>query len=114
MHHSDHLSVEGIVCELIVTGPVYEVLSLHDDVVLTNQRPVFRSRDQYWPIRGQYPGHVTSIDQSEASTHLHDDVATHTLVHTGLKGPRGDESDKTKEINKELSTGFSTKLKFPT
>ena len=22
--------------------------------VLTNQRPVFRSRDQYWPIRGQY------------------------------------------------------------
>ena len=72
IHHSDHLSVEGIVCQLIVTGPVYEVLSLHDD------------------------------------------VATHPLVHTGLKGPRGEESDKTKEINKELSTGFSTKLKFQT
>ena len=35
--------------------------------VLTNERSVFRSRDQYWPIRGQYSGHVTSIDQSQVS-----------------------------------------------
>ena len=27
----------------------------------------FRSRDKYWPMRGQYSGHITSIDQSEAS-----------------------------------------------
>ena len=31
--------------------------------VLTNQRSVFRSRDKYGPIRDQYSGHVTSIDQ---------------------------------------------------
>ena len=31
-----------------------------------NQRPVFRSCDKYWPIRGHYSGRMTSIDQSEA------------------------------------------------
>ena len=35
--------------------------------VLSNQRPVFRSRDQYYPIRAQYSGHVISINQSQAS-----------------------------------------------
>ena len=35
---------------------------------LTNQRQVFRSRDLYWPIRGKYSGHVTSIDQSDAGS----------------------------------------------
>ena len=35
--------------------------------VLTNHRPVFRSRDLSWPITGQYLGHVICIDQSQAS-----------------------------------------------
>ena len=35
--------------------------------VSSNQRPVFRSRDQYYLIRSQYSGHVTSIIQPEAS-----------------------------------------------
>ena len=35
--------------------------------VRTNQRPVFRSRDLYWPIRGRYSGHMICIDQSEAT-----------------------------------------------
>ena len=35
--------------------------------ISTNQRPLFRSRDQSRPIRGQYSGHVISLDQSEAS-----------------------------------------------
>ena len=33
--------------------------------VLTNQRPVLRSQVQYWPIRGQYSGHMDSFDPSE-------------------------------------------------
>ena len=32
----------------------------------TNQSPVFRSHDLFWPIRGQYLGHVICLDQSEA------------------------------------------------
>ena len=33
--------------------------------------PVFRSRDQYWPIRGQYSGHVTRIrDQYYQEHHV--------------------------------------------
>ena len=32
---------------------------------MTNQRPVFRSRDLSGPIRGQYSGHVICLDQSE-------------------------------------------------
>lgn len=32
---------------------------------LTNQRQTLKSRDRYWPIRGQYSGHVISIGQSE-------------------------------------------------
>ena len=36
-------------------------------VTLANQRPVFWSHDQCWPIRGQYWVHMISIDQSEAS-----------------------------------------------
>ena len=42
----------------------------HTAALMTNQRPVLRSRDQFWAIRGQYSGHVTSIDQSEASVAL--------------------------------------------
>ena len=30
-------------------------------------RPIFLLHNHNWPIRGQYSGHVTSIDQSEAS-----------------------------------------------
>ena len=47
--------------------------------VLTNHRPVFRSRDQYWPVlmsrdqywpmTGHHSGHLISIDQSQASIH---------------------------------------------
>ena len=33
----------------------------------TNQRPVSRSSDNSWPIRGQYSGHVVTLHQSEAS-----------------------------------------------
>ena len=32
-----------------------------------NQRQVSKSRDHSRPIRGQYPGHVITLDQSEAS-----------------------------------------------
>ena len=35
--------------------------------VWTNQKPVFRSRDQYCPITSQYSGHVICVDQSQAS-----------------------------------------------
>ena len=36
-----------------------------------NQYSVFRSRDQYWPIRGQYSGHVTRIrDQYYQEHHV--------------------------------------------
>ena len=38
-----------------------------DYFVSINHRPVLRSRDQSGPIRGQHWGHVTSLDQSEAS-----------------------------------------------
>ena len=41
------------------SGPWTQII-----VTLTNQRPVFRSRDQQW---GQFWGHMTCIDQSEAS-----------------------------------------------
>ena len=34
---------------------------------VTNQGPVFRSRDLNLPIRAQYSGHVTCIDQSGPS-----------------------------------------------
>ena len=33
----------------------------------TNQRPVSRSSDNSWPIRGQYSGHVVTLHQSKAS-----------------------------------------------
>ena len=33
----------------------------------TNQRPVSRSPDHSWPIRGQYPVNLTTLDQSEAT-----------------------------------------------
>ena len=35
-------------------------------MVMANQRPEFRSRDQFEPIRDQYSGHVTYVDQSES------------------------------------------------
>ena len=38
--------------------------------ILTNQVSVFRSCDHYWPIRGQYSGHVTNIDQAGVSIYL--------------------------------------------
>ena len=47
-------------------GGSQEAWSLRQ-IKLTNERPVSRSHDQYWPMRGQYWGHVTSIGQSEAS-----------------------------------------------
>ena len=51
--------------------------------VLTNQRPVFRSRYQYWPIRGRYSGHMTSIGQSQASIQVTWPVLTnHSPVFT--------------------------------
>ena len=34
------------------------------------QRPVFRSHDQYWPMRGQYSGHTINIDQGKTSAVL--------------------------------------------
>ena len=36
-------------------------------LLLTNHRPVFRSRDLSQPITGQYSGHVICLDQWEAS-----------------------------------------------
>ena len=49
---------------------------------MTNKRQVFRSRDQSEPIRGQYSGHVISLDQSEASilTWLRDQGAPELLA----------------------------------
>ena len=44
--------------------------------VLTNQRSVFRSRDPYCPIRGQYSGHVISINQSGSSIQVTRQVLT--------------------------------------
>ena len=35
--------------------------------VLSDQRPVFKTCYQYWPIRCQCSGHVMGFDQSEAS-----------------------------------------------
>ena len=43
--------------------------------ILTNQVWVLWSRDQYWPIRGQYSGHMTSIDQWQPSIHLNSSAA---------------------------------------
>ena len=37
------------------------------DRMPVNQRPEFRSRDLSGPIRGQYSGHMTCLDQSEAN-----------------------------------------------
>ena len=34
---------------------------------MTNHRPVLPSRDLYWPMTGQYSGHVTVINQWQAS-----------------------------------------------
>ncbi len=51
-------------------------------LALSNQRSVFRSRDLYWPIRGQYSGHVTSIVQSETSIYLE---SLHGLLQPRLK-----------------------------
>ncbi len=48
--------------------------------VLTNRRPVLRSRDQYWPMTGQYSGHVTSIDQWQVSIQVTWPVLTNHLV----------------------------------
>ena len=42
--------------------------------------PVFRSRDQYWPIRGQYSCYMISIDQSEASIFLYKCLPIFTRV----------------------------------
>ena len=36
-------------------------------ILWTNNKSVFRSLDQYWPIRGQCSGHVICYDQSEVS-----------------------------------------------
>ena len=35
---------------------------------MTNHRPVLPSRDLYWPMTGQYSGHVTVINQWQASS----------------------------------------------
>ena len=40
-----------------------------------NQRPLSRSRDNSQPIRGQYPGQVITLDQSEATISLLGQVA---------------------------------------
>ena len=52
-------------------GAVWRLLSEAPGIllwqVMTNQRPVLLSCDQYWPIRGHHCCHVTSIGQSEAS-----------------------------------------------
>ena len=61
----DSLCVGGDPRELLVAELVLNVWS--DGDLGTNQGSVFRSRDKYWPITGQYSGHLTSIDQSQVS-----------------------------------------------
>ena len=48
------------------TGHVLITVSIKQSQV-SIQGAVFRSLDKFRPIRGQYSGHVTSIDQSQAS-----------------------------------------------
>ena len=48
-------------------APMYAGVSRLKQKIWTNEKAVMRSHDQYWPIRGQYWGHMTIIDQSEAS-----------------------------------------------
>ena len=59
-------SVWGLRQLQALEGGSQEAWSLRQ-IKLTNERPVSRSHDQYWPMRGQYWGHVTCIGQSEAS-----------------------------------------------
>ena len=55
-------------------------------VVGRQQAPIFRSRDLYGPIRGQYCVHMISIDKSEASIQyargqlLHADLCCQLLI----------------------------------
>ena len=54
--------------------PFYSIEPLADawinhpnsSLLMTNQRPVSRSCDHSRPIRGQYPGHVITLDQSDS------------------------------------------------
>ena len=48
----------------MMTKSVTDGVEAVNRLVLTNQRPVFRSRDLSGPIRGQYTGHKTRLDQS--------------------------------------------------
>ena len=54
-----------------IKGAVWRLLSEAPGIllwqVLTNQRPILLSSNQYWPIRGHHCCHVTSIGQSQAS-----------------------------------------------
>ena len=50
----------------------------------TNQRPVIRSCDHSGPIRGQYSGHVITLDQSEASNQVMGSLWTNQRLGKGL------------------------------
>ena len=65
--------------------------------VLTNQRPVLRSRDLYWPIRSQHSGHVIRLDQSEANIKVTWPVLTNQ--RPVFKSLRSDSTDQRPVFN---------------
>ena len=62
------LTLSGDLCLVLSPASFFTASPASTSASLwTNYRSVFRSRDQYGPIRGQYSGHVIIIIQSQAS-----------------------------------------------
>ena len=64
----------------------FEILMLPKFPVLTNHRPVFRSRDQYWPTTGQYS---PNLEHARA-----EDVSQEGKGHAGRPEHQGQQLDQ--------------------